>query len=218
MLKLLTILALFLSFTITGQEYLEDYAEDVCECFNGEVVSSFESYKNCFQKSAVTYFEEVIKEVDTTNSELSAYQQGMVIGEKFTYDIQRPLIQNCDAYYQLMYKIREDAYTNHHLKFSENYLDSLNTEISSNNSLDLLWERANYFFYTQDFELAAKDYQECIDIRPNYTQAIFFLAWLREKQGEYDESFSLYDTAIEISGNKQLAVFKEIAIRRSKEQ
>jgi hypothetical protein len=98
---LLTLILIASCFITTAQEFDSEFKtnfrNDLCACFSNDKDEPFNE-DECFELSTTKYESEITKVIDL-DSEVTPYDQGVIIGQELFYDSQEKLIATCDAYY-----------------------------------------------------------------------------------------------------------------------
>lgn len=196
------------------KEQLQNKIEkEVCNCFKSIDNPIVDTLEDCYL-SSVTKFESEYDKLVDPNSELSEYEQGEAIGAEIFFNMQRSLIQNCGPYYIFFDKLRSESIVNMRVSY-DSKIDSLNNAILQNSTIDALWERGNYYLSNNELEKAKEDYNKCLAQDPNHIQSIFFLGWVNELAGNYEEAISSYTKVLDITGMKEIILFIELARKKS---
>jgi len=203
-----------ISITVNAQSLIEKIKENTCNCITENPDIQIEEFLECL-KFDITEFEKEIQAMIDPDSELSEYDQGVILGENIMFDLQSTLIHNCDAYYKFFIKLKEPSM----VPLKDNYplkaKDSLNKLISKNKTAELLFERGNYYYSNNKLRKAEKNYLNCLSIDPNYVLAKFYLGSLYEKKENYTKAIKLYQELIDETGKREFIIYMEIAKRKS---
>ena len=217
MIKILfSIILLLLSVLGFGQDFKERLSIDVCSCF--EEVKDPSNYNqqmllNCFSKNLPNYKEELAKQIDKS-SELSEYEQGQILGRQLFFDIQKDLIHGCDAYYDFFQGIREATLSSMQSEADNSKIDSLDKVINETPTVELIFERGQQHFLSQNFDKAEKDFRKCLRKNPNHIQANYLLGWVLEEKGEYRKAIDLYEKVYAATNKQEMIPVIEIVKRK----
>jgi tetratricopeptide (TPR) repeat protein len=213
--KILFIL-LFLSTSSYGQELKEKLAKDVCQCLNEAEEIDLKTFTACFSSNMMNYQEEIEKLIDK-NSTLSEYEQGRIWGQKLFFEMQASLIHNCDAYYNLFQRLRTESILSMKKRYTQQVIDSIDRVLAENKSIELMMERGNAYFVKDQFKEAKEQYYECLGLNPDNAQSYFFLGWVEEAQGNYQEAIELYEKAFKSTERQEILIFVELVKRKATE-
>lgn len=213
---LITLSILVFSLIANAQDFKNEFRKDLCDCFSnsGDDETSIDE---CFELNTTKYDAEFEKMIDP-DSELSAYEQGIAIGQDLFYDSQEYLVSNCDAYYTFFNSLREESFIEMKEAFDQTILTNLTVKISEEPTAELLWSRGNLYFALEQFDRALADFETAITFDPGFAQANFSKAWIFERQGKYTEAIALYEEAMEETGIREMSVFIALAKRNAKEK
>jgi tetratricopeptide (TPR) repeat protein len=211
--KILLILLLF-STTSFGQDLKEKLATDVCECLNEVEKIELKTFTSCFSSNIMSYEGELKKLIDK-DSDLSEYEQGRILGQKLFSDMQATLIQNCNIYYMFFLRLRIESISSMKELYTQQVIDSIDRELAENKSIDLMVERGNAYFINNQIEEAKEQYYECLRLNPDHAQTNFFLGWVKETEGNYQEAIELYEKAYSKSQRQEILIFVELVKRKS---
>jgi len=121
------ILLLFIANSISSQTHKEKLTTLICDCFEKSPQTknvNFELLKTCFDFSSEPYttvLQEVLKEeikklnidtLDTSSNYQDGYKIGVEIGQQLMNDVQEPLINSCDTYFEFMEKTKKEMVSN----------------------------------------------------------------------------------------------------------
>lgn len=210
------LLLLFVSTTINGQELKEKLEKDVCLCLTEAENIELKTVTACFSSKMTAYEKDLEKLVDK-NSALSEYEQGRIIGKQLFSEMQTSLIRNCDAYYNFFQRLRTESIVSMQEHYTQQLIDSIDRELVENKSIDLLLIRGNAYFTKNQLEKAKELYYECLSLDSNHAQTTFFLGWVKEKEGHYQEAVELYEKIYRMTQKQEVLIFAELARRKSTE-
>lgn len=210
------LLLLFISVTINGQELKEKLEKDVCLCLNEVEKIELKTVTSCFSSKMPAYEKDLEKLIDK-NSTLSEYEQGRLIGKQLFSEMQTTLIHNCDAYYNFFQRLRAESIVAMQEHYTQQVIDSIDRELVEHKSIDLLLKRGNAYFAKNQLEKAKELYYECLNLDSNHAQTKFFLAWVKEKEGHYQEAIELYKKIYHNTQKQEVLIFAELAKRKSTE-
>ena len=213
--KILFIL-LFLSTSSYGQELKEKLAKDVCQCLNEAEEIDLKTFTACFSSNMMNYQEEIEKLIDK-NSTLSEYEQGRIWGQKLFFEMQASLIHNCDIYYNFFQKMRTESISSMKERYTKQIVDSMDSVLAENKSIDLIWERGNVYFAKGQLKEAKEHYYECLSLNPDHSQSSLFLGWIKETEGNYQEAIELYEKVYKSTQKQEILILVELVKRKATE-
>jgi len=204
----------------------------VCECFEQGTAESAGQLKldlltTCFDFSAVNtrkLVEELVrKEIDTTNiGDKSYYEIGYEFGQKLALDLQKPMVQNCDSYFNFFREMKKEMIVNLKKGTNKKTTDSLKTLFKKDDwSPDVMWKIGAYQLHIGKLSRAEKSFKKCLSKDPKHLQSNFFLALVYEQKGDYSSAISSYNQVIAQPDNSMIAIanmFLEVALRESMEE
>lgn len=186
---------LLFSKIVLCQNLENDLRLNICDCFEKAAMdgdSNIELLNNCFDffneenKSIIEKI--ILKEVDTTNIEnRNSYQEGYDFGQKLLYDLQRPLIQDCKAYFEFIEKMKRFMVSNLDKGFKEEDIDLLRMEFEKENySPDKVWLVGAYELYIGEFDKAIEFLKLCVARDSTHLPSNLFLALSYDFKKDYD--------------------------------
>jgi len=206
---------MFISHFATSQDLKDKFISKVCDCFKSNIqpdIYDINLLGKCFDFSSEQdlkiisehYLEKSGNNIDSLN-----YVNGYKTGQQLFNDLQKPLIFQCNSYYNFVLESKKAMLENLTKEINEQQADSLN-QILKNNKItpELMWEIGIYELSVGNIKKAKLDFIKSLEINPQYIPANFFLAIVYEKEENYNSAIKYYEKLIEQKENSLTPIVK----------
>ncbi len=204
-----------------GEEILNIVADKVCECTEKNVNENPDLISECISNGLASQSDKMKeyvaerKEKEGDTFDMEAYRS------QTFYDVQKKLIWNCDAYFHFVDFMRTFPLEQYASELPDNYLDSLDTKMKENPDANLYADRASYYFVVENMKSAKSDCKQCLKMDPANKGCLFLMAWIHEKNGDFDEAIEAYENMKNFDkseGASQIIdIYVEAALRKKDE-
>ncbi len=218
------ILLVFTLFSLSGysQEYMKEVTSLVCDCIAKLENPTFDKaifdclkedvYKKALPKE---YYEALVKKaLDSAGNK--AYDAGYKLGYDFSNKIIENLITDCQVFFDLYEKQREETRLKSKELYSLKYLDSINQR--GGITWEFLFNRGSINFSYDNYDLAIKDFKRMQKIYPSNLASYFFLGWIYEKKKEYTKSLKYYNESLSRKPDKNIALVVKVVQKKMRDQ
>ncbi|MFS4493821.1 tetratricopeptide repeat protein [Maribacter sp. 2308TA10-17] len=165
------------------------------------------------------------QETDTTALNISTgegYQMGFKLGQQLFDDLQEPLVNNCNAYYEFLLECKKTAFENMNKGISKKEADSLSYIIKKGNwTAETMWQMGSYELGMGNLITAKANFNKALKKNPLHIPSIFFMGIVHDNEGDYKKAINRYNQALEQEENSLtfiVKMFLEVAKRKEKEQ
>lgn len=198
-----------------AQSFKKNLENDVCDCLQKTDSLDQEVFLNCFA-SMLTKYDAEFEQLIDKNSDVSHYDQGVILGRNLFDDMQVGLVQNCDKYFFLFEDLKRIGLQSMKIKYPISQKDSLEKNYEKIKNIDNLLEVANWHFANGYIETAEEKYNQILKLDANYLPSKMLLAFLYEEKKKYPEALKLYEEVYLASEKKEITLYIEIIKRKMK--
>ncbi|MEM8763737.1 MAG: hypothetical protein AAGD88_07990 [Bacteroidota bacterium] len=196
------------STNIFAQSIAERFYPNVCNCFDKNYTSGnldLKLFQKCFDLKSEgnrNEFEDFLRqELDSNNTNLT-YEEELELsrkmGEQLFDDLQEPLVNNCDSYYNFLLECKKAILTNMSGGVSKKEADSLSILIKNGNWTEqTTWQMGSYQLGVGNIQMAKANFHKSLEKNPLHLPSLFFLGVVNDTEGNHDKAIQRYNQVIE---------------------
>ncbi|WP_299767649.1 hypothetical protein [uncultured Dokdonia sp.] len=225
------ILFLLIANSMSSQTPKEKLTSLICNCYEEAPQTenvNFELLKTCFDFSSEPYtpiLEEAVREefkklhidtLDTSSNYQNGYKIGSEIGQQLMNDVQEPLINSCDTYFEFMEKTKKEMVSNLGKDLNKKRVDSLKRLFKKKDwQPDIQWEIGAYYLSKGKHKKAEKNFKKCLSKDGTHMPSLFFLAIIDDFNEKYTSSIHRLE-AVDLNPSHPFMFMRTIYIEAAK--
>jgi len=196
---------------------------ELCECYTESIeIVPFSDADSCFIGSLWKFRDQLAKTPmlredymkEIKNESLTDYLYGEAVGELIFIKLQKPLIQNCDAYFNKMVETNEQAMADMKYTYDQAKLEFIKLLLTDGETAELIWERGNYHLVQGDTQNATNSYLKSLELTPDFIPAMLLMGWIHEQNRDFEQALHYYEKAQKL-GMTPVITLIEIIKRKS---